>query len=151
MELSPDDLEDTVGLARDYLHGSRSDPQVLSRDFAEAIVQLAASCVVGVPCVKHGSAIHGQEAEELRAGVEQILKNTSDVEDEAASDVLRSIRKSLIFLLDRIDARDSLAFREGVGTCLDYEISATASTVLVDAEDQQPGANDDGTNTSGND
>ena len=148
MKLSPDDLEDTVGLARDYLHGSRADPEVLVRDFAEAIVQFAASCVVGLPCVKHGGAIHGQEAEELRAGVEQILKNTSDVDDVAAPDVLRSLRKSLIFLLDRIDARDSLAFRVGPGTCLDHVISDAALTVFVDAEDQQdqqPGANDDGT------
>lgn len=79
---------------------------------AEALVKLADCCVVGVCCDRHGGAIHGQEAEELRAGVEHILSNTSDVEDDAAPDVLRAMRKSLVFLLDRIDARDSLAFRE---------------------------------------
>jgi hypothetical protein len=69
-------------------------------------------CVMGLPCEKHCDVIHGQEAQELRAGVEQILANTSVVEDDDAPDVLRSMRKSLIFLLDRVDARNSLAFRE---------------------------------------
>ena len=112
MKLSPDEFEETVNVARDYLQGSCAEPEGLSRDFAEAIVKLAACCMVGVRCSQHYGAVHGQEAEELRAGIEQILRNTSDVEDDAAPDVLRALRKSLIFLLDRVDARDSLAFRE---------------------------------------
>ena len=116
MKLSADDFEGTLDIARDYLQGSHADLEGLSRDFAEAfaeaIVKLAASCVVGVWCERHGGAVHCQEAEELRAGVEQILRNTADVDDDAAPDVLRSLRKSLIFLLDHIDARDSLSFRE---------------------------------------
>lgn len=115
MKLSPDEFEETVGVARNYLQASASEPLPiarLARNFAEAIVKLADCCVVGVRCELHGGAVHGQEAEELRAGVEQILRNTADVDDDAAPDVLRSLRKSLIFLLDHIDARDSLSFRE---------------------------------------
>lgn len=114
MKLSPDEFEDTVEVARNYLQDSRADPELIARDFAEAIIKLADLCVVGVRCDRHCGAVHGQEAEELRAGVEQILKNTSDVEDDEAPDVLGALRKSLIFLLDRIDARDSLAFREAM-------------------------------------
>lgn len=118
MKLSPDEFEKTVDVARDYLQGSRADLEVLSGDFATyfatTIVKLADSCVVGVRCARHYGAVHGQEAEELRAGVEQILRNTADVEDDAALDVLRSLRKSLVFLLDHIDARDSLTFREAI-------------------------------------
>jgi hypothetical protein len=62
--------------------------------------------------MRHGGAVHGQEAEELRAGVEQILKSTTTVNDGDAVLVLREVRRALIFLLDTIDARDSLAFRE---------------------------------------
>ena len=97
--------------ARDLLRrGEVSVPD--ARDIALALVQLSTTCVVGSPCDQHGGAIHGQEAEELRAGVEQILRNTSDVRNEDAVDVLAAIHKALIFLLDRVDARDSLAFRE---------------------------------------
>lgn len=119
MKPSPDKLEKTVSVARGFLvdrenldYAKPSGGYGLAYDFAEAIVQLADTCVVGAACDRHGGAVHGQEAEELRAGVEQILRNTSAVGDEDASDVLRGLRKSLVFLLDRIDARDSLAFRE---------------------------------------
>ena len=112
MKLTPDEFEDTLDVARDYLQDSRADAELIARDFAEVIVKLAGHCVVGLPCERHSGAIHGQEAEELRAGVEQILKNTDDVRDDEAAFVLAEQRKALIFLLDHIDARDSLAFRE---------------------------------------
>jgi hypothetical protein len=110
VKLSPDDFEDTVSIARDYLRGL-GNPALLCHDFAEAIVWLGTACVVGLPCEKHGG-VHGQEAEELRVGIEQILKNTVDVCGGEALHVLHATRKSLIFLLDQIDARDSLAFLE---------------------------------------
>lgn len=84
----------------------------MARNFAEAIVQASTTCVVGLPCERHGGVVHGQEAEELRAGIEQILGNTSHVIPEDEEVVAASMRKALVFLLDRIDARDSLAFRE---------------------------------------
>jgi hypothetical protein len=115
MKLSSDEFEETVGVARNYLQASALEPLPvarLARNFAEAIVKLADCCVIGMPCEKHGGAVHGQEAEELRAGVEQILKNTSGVRDDEAAFVLAEQRKALIFLLDRIDARDSFAFLE---------------------------------------
>ncbi len=112
MALSRDTFEDTLDVARDYLQGRSTDDEVIVRDFAEALVQLSSSCVVGLPCEEHGGVVHGQEAEELRAGVEQILHNTAVCNDDEASFVLAELRRSLIFLLDHIDARDSLLFRE---------------------------------------
>ena len=112
MKLSRDEFEDAVDVARDYLQGSSADAELLAKDFAEVIVQLADACVVGLPCAQHGGAVHGQEAEELRAGVEQILRNTASTRDDEAAFVLKEQRKALLFLLDHINARDSLAFRE---------------------------------------
>lgn len=114
-KLSPDEIEETVSIARGFLD-DRASPTYgekgLAGDFAEALVQIADACVVGLPCARHGGEVHGREAEELRAGVEQILGNTADVSDDEATFVLAEVRRSLIFLLDRIDARDSLAFRK---------------------------------------
>lgn len=80
--------------------------------FARALVQLADACVVGVPCEKHGDAVHGREAEELRKGVENILADPpgGDIESN------QEWRASLLRLLDEVDARDSLVFLEAT-TC----------------------------------
>ena len=125
MTRSPDSFEETVHVAREYLQGgyAAADEARLCRDFAAAIVEAADSCVVGARCDRHGGAIHGKEAEELRSGVEQILRNTADVREHEASFVLPELRKALLFLLDHVDARDSLAFREatnsdGAGTAV---------------------------------
>lgn len=142
MKLSPDDFEEIVDAARAYLQISRADSEArcptrstrVGVAFADALVKLASSlqncCVIGVRCGRHVGVVHGQEAEELRAGIEQILKNTADVEDEEAPDVLRALRKSLIFLLDNIDARDSLAFREREDADLSAEEIAAAVVQL---------------------
>lgn len=112
MKLSRDEFEDAIDVARDYLQGSSADAELLAKDFAEVIVQLSDACVVGLPCERHGGTVHGQEAEELRAGIEQILRNTDGVREDEAAFVLPELRKALLFLLDHVDARDSLAFRE---------------------------------------
>lgn len=120
MTLSADLFEETVDNARSYLRDGSGDSAVLAKSFAAALVELAVRCVVGLPCARHYGSIHGQEAEELRAGIEQILGNTADVDqDYDALHVFREMRKSLIFLLDRIDARDSLAFRESTDPTTD--------------------------------
>ena len=113
-KLSSDAHEEIVDVARDYLQASALEPLSLARlarDFAEAIVQDADTCVVGRACVKHGGAVHGREAEELRAGVERLLGNSADGDDEAHI-ALEELHKALFFLLDHVDARDSLAFLE---------------------------------------
>lgn len=135
MKLSSDEFEETVDVARDYLQVgySRADAESRARDFAEALVQIAGSCVVGLPCEKHSGVVHGQEAEELRAGVEQILRNTADVDVDEES-VLGGIRKALIFLLDHVDARDSLAFQEAIDTA----IHAVVGKVLRDTDRLAP-------------
>lgn len=92
-------------------------------------------CVIGRPCAKHGDVVHGREAEELRAGVEQILGNTADVREDAAIHVLREMRRALLFLLDHTDARDSLAFQEA----LDSKLKAVAARPA--GGDDHPGDN----------
>jgi hypothetical protein len=106
--LSSDEFLETVEAARDYLRNDRSWP----REFAQALVQAADTCLIGVACETHGGEIHGREAEELRAGVEQIINTVAHVHDDDALFDLGEIRRALIALLDRVDARDSLAFRE---------------------------------------
>lgn len=64
------------------------------------------SCLVyRSPCAEHGF-IHGAEAEELRAGIEALL----DEENSGGQ-----MRRGLRHLLDKVDARDSLAYREALG------------------------------------
>ena len=46
---------------------------------------------------------HGAEAEELRKGIEWVLQNTADYDE---------MSEALNALLDRVDARDSLAWIE---------------------------------------
>lgn len=53
-------------------------------------------------CSEH-DFVHGAEAEELRKGIEKLLKDGNDADD---------FRRGLRRLLDRVDARDSLAFLE---------------------------------------
>lgn len=118
MTLSPDDLAETTDAARAYLSARVQAPLVddPAASFATALVSVAARCVVGMPCDRHGGEVHGQEAEEIRAGVEQILGNTEAVSDDDAPHVLQKMRSSLGFLLDRVDARDSVgALREAAG------------------------------------
>ena len=58
------------------------------------------SCLVySTPCVEHGF-FHGAEANELREGIEEILKHKGTGAE---------VRADLVSLLDRVDARDSLA------------------------------------------
>ena len=58
------------------------------------------SCLVySEPCPEHGF-IHGAEASELREGIEELLSKKLD---------RPGMRTALRALLDRVDARDSLA------------------------------------------
>lgn len=73
--------------------------------------------IVNWPCPVH-KVTHGHEAGGLRAGIEAILTGWVEVVG-AASETLANRwlvrqRKALQQLLDRVDARDSLAFREAV-------------------------------------
>ncbi len=72
-------------------------------DAAVSRIDLSTACVVGQECLRHG-VVHGQEAEELRKGIEDILKGTISRSDPT--------RLALLRLLDEVDARDSLAFLE---------------------------------------
>lgn len=102
------DVTDAIDKARAHNASMGIDPhsedtyEGLASYFAEALTQLADTCVIGLPCKRHKGAVHGREAEELRRGIEKIL--TADLDDYAFA--LRE-------LLDEVDARDSLAFLEG--------------------------------------
>jgi hypothetical protein len=90
--------------------------------FARALVQLADACadacVVGATCDRHGGAVHGYEAEELRKGIDYILEEHGPTPKDVLypHDDYEELRRALIQLLDRVDARDSLAFLEAT-TC----------------------------------
>lgn len=80
--------------------------------FARALVQVADACVVGLPCDRHGGAVHGREAEELRRGIERILRNFDLSECVDPPRVEQAMLRELHRLLDEVDARDSVAFLE---------------------------------------
>lgn len=61
------------------------------------------------PCHEHGFQ-HGAEAEELRAGIEEVVKYMG--RDDIDTDDLLGVKGRLQRLLDRVDARDSLAYLE---------------------------------------
>jgi hypothetical protein len=71
--------------------------------------------VYGRPCAEHGF-YHGAEAEELREGIENIVQDLptcgDDLEGDEAQSALDDVRESLKRLVDTVDARDSLAYRE---------------------------------------
>lgn len=62
---------------------------------------LEAHCVIGRPCERHHGSVHGAEAEQLRAGIENALNGPPEW-----------LESELRGLLEQTDARDSLAFAE---------------------------------------
>lgn len=116
MNFASDQIDEIVSLARNYLQGHVSESDVRAwdstRDFAQVLVQLAGTCVIGLACERHTEAVHGKEAEELRAGIERILRYMGDADEDDELHAFRETRQKLIALLDHVDARDSLAFRE---------------------------------------
>lgn len=89
----------------------------LPRLIADVRQSRAGRCVVGAACDRHGGAVHGHEAEELRAGIEQIRRDHPAEDDDLDAHIIRA---ALRRLLDDIDARDSLAFLEkGTAPCAD--------------------------------
>ena len=64
-------------------------------------------CRMGAPCPLHYGQVHGQEASELRKGIE-ILQTTFGSEGWDSASICEKLQE----FLDRVDARDSLAFEE---------------------------------------
>ena len=69
----------------------------------------------GKPCTLYATYcadhefVHGAEAEELRAGIERVIENLlTDKNRVSRSLVVERLQR----LLDKVDARDSLAWRE---------------------------------------
>ena len=80
----------------------------------------APTCPVkNVYCFEHGY-YHGQEAEELRKGIEKVLTDWCYEENDPSG----WITDKLTLLLDEVDARDSLAFIEGKERDWEYESEA---------------------------
>jgi len=64
------------------------------------------ACEMGRPCREH-DCVHGAEAEELRAEIEKYLAEELPTELD-----VRGVERSLQRILDRVNARDSLAYLE---------------------------------------
>jgi len=77
------------------------------------VVRLLRKCPIRGECPRHGF-VHGREAEELRAGIEEILRGWRASDNDRSLDELLS---HLQGLLDDTDARDSLAFIEQNDPC----------------------------------
>lgn len=79
-------------------------------------------------CAVHVGAVHGGEAEELRAGIEQLIADDEEL-------IWRAVRRELQDLLDRVDARDSLAHLERIDVAiaerdkLQAELDAAAARI----------------------
>jgi hypothetical protein len=82
---------------------------------------MATCCTVYAKYCREHNFVHGAEAEELRQGVEKLIA--------AASETRKVSVTSLRRLLDRVDARDSLAFREA------FEAEVAAEEAADIAED----------------
>lgn len=106
--------EEAIDLARDLRQSKifAGDAETVALDLAEALVEVAEACVFGLPCTRHNGVVHGAEAEELRRGIEKILRDfdTSELRDppRVESAMLRELEQLLV----EVDARDSLAFVE---------------------------------------
>lgn len=112
------EVEDAIAHARSWLAypgAPMIEPgEETATRFAKIVVELADACVVGVSCDRHGGAVHGREAEELRKGIERIFLEYDDVMHQP--DEVNDMRAALRRMLDEIDARDSVAFLEAT-TC----------------------------------
>jgi hypothetical protein len=72
-------------------------------------------------CPVHGNAVHGKEAEELRAGIELILGDMpEDTED---------LQAALQGLIDHTDARDSLVFTENLNLITGQKLFKLTSAI----------------------
>ncbi len=70
--------------------------------------------VYATPCHEHGF-IHGAEAEELRAGIEKLIDPLYDLSNR---DLRDDLSVELRRLLNKVDARDSLAYRWAAKRCV---------------------------------
>lgn len=81
-------------------------------DYTDKLEEQMKKCQVHIlPCTEHGY-IHGAEANELREGVEELLKEDREYYNPQHLDDDR-LASNLERLLNRVDARDSLAKVEG--------------------------------------
>jgi hypothetical protein len=71
-------------------------------------VELPAELTIGEECPVHHYAKHGKEAEELRQGIDKILMSGLGCFDRDCDQYPDALRE----LLDKVDARDSLAYLE---------------------------------------
>ena len=137
--LSDDRLEEIVETARMVLAGQPAgQPGGVAMDFARALVQFASTCKIGLPCEKHGGVVHGREAEELRAGIEDVLKEHGQASNDERAD-LEEMQDALQRLLSEVDARDSLSSLEvaashGDGEDAGRQVPASLKVVFLDID-----------------
>ncbi len=66
----------------------------------------------GIECVMHAWQKHGKEAEELRKGIEDVIEGWAGLTTGCTQEDVDSILFELRKLVDKVDARDSLAYLE---------------------------------------
>ncbi len=96
--------------------------QEIQESMARELIELRESADIG--CARHAGVSHGKEAEELRSGIEKLLK-------EAEADAIGSRTVGvypLQRLLDEVDARDSLAHLEAQDAAASAELSKRGMT-----------------------
>lgn len=104
---------------------------VLSRVIAAGLASPRQSDAMVIPCPVHDGTLHGAEAEELRAGIESLIEDgcgsCTDGDD---------LRSELIVLLDRVNARDSLAYLEVADRGAETRGESSAIGTVDDVVDQ---------------
>lgn len=104
--------EQAKSLPENSIIGLLCDAVRLTREYEEA-------CVIGRYCSEHGFE-HGAEAEYMRAEIERYIAEPPDnaapdgdvSPQEAVQSALHDVGHALQTIVDRVDARDSLAFLE---------------------------------------
>jgi hypothetical protein len=69
-------------------------------------------CEIGRECPRHYEQVHGGEAEELRSAFEELRDSYNRKQGADANIDAGDVAHALTVILDRVDARDSLAWLE---------------------------------------
>lgn len=90
-------------------HLNRMSPNISFEEFEKQIKEIINNCkIYKEHCLKH-NFVHGAEAEELRSCIEKILLH---IKVDECDDSYNHLIYNLQLMLEKVDARDSLAFLE---------------------------------------
>ena len=114
-------------------------PLIASCELKEALIEIRrirSTCpVYHLPCKTHGY-IHGQEAEELRSGLDNILENLSVEGDEIDINDYYIRVQHLRDLLEETDARDSCGYLEAKRKAGELKTQLDLTGLTVEGENE---------------